>query len=179
MEFVRCSRRRSNAASVTNGDEEGNYAAPRTSAHPVPGHHPRALERSRVAELQEQQNNEASSPHLVIKVRTACAPPKRKIYEKLLQNSELANAACARRRSHLSRFCCCRAEAHENSNLYSKMRSMTREPEDTDPRAKSAQSIATPPGSTKHGRDFDRFAFKVLSGTFNFDTQEIAADPAT
>ena len=49
---------------------------------------------------------------------------------------------------------------------------------DTDPRAKSGQEYRDAAG-VDEGMDgiSTRFAFKVLSSTFNFDTQEVAADP--
>ena len=48
---------------------------------------------------------------------------------------------------------------------------------DTDPRAKSAQEYRDAAG-VDEGMDgiSTRFAFKVLSSTFNFDTQEVATD---
>ena len=80
----------------------------------------------------------------------------------------------------LSRFCVLsRLKAHENSNLYSKMRVYDGESlKDTDPRAKSVQEYRDAAG-VDEGMDglSTRFAFKVLSSTFNFDTQEVAADP--
>jgi hypothetical protein len=72
-----------------------------------------------------------------------------------------------------------RLKTHENSNLHSKRRVYDGESlKDTDPRAKSAQEYRDAAG-VDEGMDgiSTRFAFKVLSGTFNFDTQEIAADP--
>src|SRR6202035_3733500 len=66
-----------------------------------------------------------------------------------------------------------------NSNLYSKMRAYDGESlKDTDPRAKSVQEYRDAAG-VDEGMDgiSTRFAFKGLSGTFNFDTQEVAADP--
>ena len=72
-----------------------------------------------------------------------------------------------------------RLKPHENSNLYSKMRVYDGESlKDTDPRAKSMQEYRDAAG-VDEGMDgiSTRFAFKVLSSTFNFDTQEVAADP--
>ena len=72
-----------------------------------------------------------------------------------------------------------RLKPHENSNLYSKMRVYDGESlKDTDPRAKSVQEYRDAAG-VDEGMDgiSTRFAFKVLSSTFNFDTQEVAADP--
>ena len=69
---------------------------------------------------------------------------ERKIYEKLLHNSELADAACAPSTLDiLSRFSVLsRLKSHENSNLYSKMRVYDGESlKDTDPRAKMRAGI--------------------------------------
>jgi serine protein kinase len=49
---------------------------------------------------------------------------------------------------------------------------------DTDPRAKSVQEYRDAAGVDEGMKGIStRFAFKVLSSTFNFDTQEVAADP--
>jgi len=72
-----------------------------------------------------------------------------------------------------------RLKPHENSNLYSKMRAYDGESlKDTDPRTKSVQEYRDAAG-VDEGMDgiSTRFAFKVLSSTFNFDTLEVAADP--
>jgi serine protein kinase len=144
------------------------------------------LAHSNEAEWQSFKNNKNNEAFIdrisVIKVPYCLrALEERKIYEKLLQNSELANAPCAPSTLDiLSRFCVLsRLKPHENSNLYSKMRVYDGESlKDTDPRAKSAQEYRDAAG-VDEGMDgiSTRFAFKVLSSTFNFDTQEIAADP--
>jgi hypothetical protein len=97
-----------------------------------------------------------------------------------LANSELAKAPCAPSTLDiLARFSApSRVKPHENSNLYSKMRVYDGESlKDTDPRAKSVQEYRDTAG-VDAGKDgiSTRFAFKVLSDTFNFDTQEVAAD---
>jgi serine protein kinase len=72
-----------------------------------------------------------------------------------------------------------RLKAHENSNTHSKMRAYDGESlKDSDPRAKSVQEYRDAAG-VDEGMDgiSTRFAFKVLSSTFNFDNQEVAADP--
>src|SRR6267378_5740353 len=133
--------------------------------------------------FKNNKNNEAFIDRIsVIKVPYCLrSTEERKIYEKLLQNSELSEAPCApstldilARFSTLSRL-----KPHENSNLYSKMRVYDGESlKDTDPRAKSVQEYRDAAG-VDEGMDgiSTRFAFKVLSSTFNFDTQEVAADP--
>lgn len=144
------------------------------------------LAHSNEAEWQSFKNNKNNEAFIdrisVIKVPYCLrALEERKIYEKLLQNSELASAPCAPSTLDiLARFCVLsRLKPHENSNLYSKMRVYDGESlKDTDPRAKSAQEYRDSAG-VDEGMDgiSTRFAFKVLSSTFNFDTHEIAADP--
>jgi serine protein kinase len=144
------------------------------------------LAHSNEAEWQSFKNNKNNEAFIdrisVIKVPYCLrALEERKIYEKLLQNSELASASCAPSTLDiLARFCVLsRLKPHENSNLYSKMRVYDGESlKDTDPRAKSAQEYRDSAG-VDEGMDgiSTRFAFKVLSSTFNFDTHEIAADP--
>src|ERR671922_2668518 len=131
------------------------------------------LAHSNEAEWQSFKNNKNNEAFIdrisVIKVPYCLrSTEERKIYEKLLQNSELANAACAPGTlDMLSRFCVLsRLKAHENSNLYSKMRVYDGESlKDTDPRAKSAQEYRDAAG-VDEGMDgiSTRFAFKVLSG---------------
>ena len=72
-----------------------------------------------------------------------------------------------------------RLKEHENSSLYSKMRVYDGESlKDTDPHAKTIQEYRDAAGVTE-GMDgvSTRFAYKILSETFNFDTHEVAADP--
>ena len=80
----------------------------------------------------------------------------------------------------LSRFgCLTRLREHENSQLYSKLRVYDGENlKDTDPKARSVQEYREVAGVDEGMNGIStRFAFKVLSETFNFDTDEIAADP--
>ncbi len=164
--------------------QEGNYAGTENiGGIPYQGI---ILAHSNEAEWQSFKNNKNNEAFIdrisVIKVPYCLrSTEERHIYEKLLQNSELANAACAPSTLDiLSRFCVLsRLKAHENSNLHSKMRVYDGESlKDTDPRAKSVQEYRDAAG-VDEGMDgiSTRFAFKVLSGTFNFDTQEVAADP--
>jgi len=129
------------------------------------------------------RNNEAFLDRIcVIKVPYCLRVDEEvKIYDKLLQQSELASAPCApgtldmmARFSVLSRL-----KPHENSSLYAKMRVYNGESlKHTDPRAKTVQEYRDAAG-VDEGMDgmSTRFAYKVLSETFNFDTYEIAADP--
>src|SRR5579862_5514213 len=133
--------------------------------------------------FKNNRNNEAFIDRIsVVKVPYCLrATEERKIYEKLLSSSELAEALCAPGTLDiLSRFSVLsRLKAHENSNVYSKMRAYDGESlKDSDPRAKSVQEYRDGAGVDEGMEGIStRFAFKVLSQTFNFDNQEIAADP--
>src|SRR5919199_2183128 len=164
--------------------QEGNYAGTENiGGIPYQGI---ILAHSNEAEWQSFKNNKNNAAFIdrisVIKVPYCLrVTEERRIYEKLVQNSELSSAPCAPGTLDiLARFCVLsRLKAHENSNLYSKMRVYDGESlKDTDPRAKSVQEYRDAAG-VDEGMDgiSTRFAFKVLSSTFNFDTQEIAADP--
>ncbi len=133
--------------------------------------------------FKNNRNNEAFIDRIcVIKVPYCLrALEERKIYEKLLANSELAASPCAPGTlDMLSRFCVLsRLKQHENSNLYSKMRAYDGESlKDSDPRAKTVQEYRDGAGVDEGMEGMStRFAFKVLSSTFNYDTQEVSADP--
>jgi serine protein kinase len=106
---------------------------------------------------------------------------EQQIYRKLLSSSSLASAPCAPKTLEiLSQFCVLtRLHEHENSNLWSKMRVYNGENiRDTDPRAKSIMEYRDAAGVDEGMTGIStRFAFKILSQTFNFDTTEVAADP--
>ena len=103
------------------------------------------------------------------------------IYAKLIGNSELGNATCApstlRMAAEFSILT--RLKPHENSSLFSKMRVYNGESlKDTDPHAKTVQEYRDTAGVDEGMTGLStRFAYKVLSETFNFDNQEVAADP--
>ncbi len=174
--------------------QEGNYAGTENiGGIPYQGI---ILAHSNEAEWQTfkaNKNNEAFIDRIsVIKVPYCLrAREERKIYEKLIRNSELANAPCAPWTFKLlSRFCVLSrlkadkkvkttAHGEQDVNLHSKMRVYDGENlKDTDTKAASVQEYRDAAG-VDEGMDgiSTRFAFKVLSGTFNFDTREIAADP--
>lgn len=103
------------------------------------------------------------------------------IYQKLLRNSELNQAPCAPGTlEFLAQFCVMsRIKEPLNSTLWSKMRVYNGENiKNDDPKAKPLQEYKEDAG-VNEGMDglSTRFAFKVLSKTFNFDTHEIAANP--
>lgn len=129
------------------------------------------------------KNNEAFIDRIsVIKVPYCLrVTEETSIYDKLLQGSELEQGCCAPGTlKMLAQFSILsRLQEHENSNLYSKMRVYDGETlKDVDPKAKSMQEYRDS-ASVDEGMDgiSTRFAFKVLSETFNHDTHEVAADP--
>ncbi|KAF4530251.1 hypothetical protein B566_EDAN018409, partial [Ephemera danica] len=104
-----------------------------------------------------------------------------KIYEKLIRGSSLAAAACAPGTlKMMSQFAVLtRLKEPENSSLYSKMQIYDGENlKDTDPRAKSYQEYRDYAGVDEGMSGIStRFAYKIISKVFNFDTTEIAANP--
>jgi serine protein kinase len=103
------------------------------------------------------------------------------IYKKLLNASTLADAPCAPDTlKFLAQFCILtRLKEHENSTQYSKMKVYDGENiKDTDPKAKPIQEYKDLAGVNEGMNGMStRFAFKILSKTFNFDGTEIAANP--
>lgn len=103
------------------------------------------------------------------------------IYEKLLQSSSLSEAPCAPDTlSMLAKFTVLsRLKVPENSSVYSKMRVYNGENlKDTDPKAKSIQEYRDSAGVDEGMNGIStRFAFKILSKVFNFDSTEVAANP--
>ncbi|WP_396621750.1 PrkA family serine protein kinase [Marinobacter sp. W-8] len=103
------------------------------------------------------------------------------IYRKLLKNSSLAGSPCAPDTlDMLAQFSVLsRIKEPENSSIFSKMKVYDGQSiKDTDPKAKSIQEYRDAAG-VMEGMDglSTRFAFKILSKVFNFDTTEIAANP--
>jgi serine protein kinase len=103
------------------------------------------------------------------------------IYKKLLTNSSLAGAPCAPDTlDMLAQFSVLsRIKEPENSSIFSKMKVYDGQNiKDTDPKAKSIQEYRDAAG-VMEGMDglSTRFAFKILSKVFNFDTTEVAANP--
>ena len=129
------------------------------------------------------RNNEAFIDRIcVIKVPYCLrVTEEQKIYDKLIHNSDLVKAPCAPATLEmLARFAVLsRLKEHENSNLYSKMRVYDGESiKETDPKAKPMQEYRDAAGVDEGMEGIStRFSFKVLSQTFNYDTNEVAADP--
>ncbi|MDR3514769.1 MAG: PrkA family serine protein kinase [Azospirillaceae bacterium] len=133
--------------------------------------------------FKNNKNNEAFIDRIcVIKVPYCLrVTEEQKIYDKLIRTSDLARSPCAPSTLQmLARFSVLsRLRPHENSPIYSKMRIYDGESlKETDPKAKSMQEYRDAAG-VDEGMDgiSTRFAFKVLSATFNYDTNEVGADP--
>lgn len=103
------------------------------------------------------------------------------IYEKLLNNSTLADAPCAPGTLEmLARFCVLtRLKETENSTMFNKMRVYDGENiKDQDPRVKALTEYKDAAGVDEGMAGIStRFAFKILSRTFNSDPDEISANP--
>ncbi len=133
--------------------------------------------------FRSNKNNEAFLDRICVIQVPYClrVSEEMKIYGKLLAASEVGQAPCAPSTLEmLAQFSVLtRLREHENSSLFSKMRVYDGESlKDTDPHAKTIQEYRDAAGINE-GMDgvSTRFAYKVLSETFNFDTQEVAADP--
>ncbi|BDD05203.1 PrkA family serine protein kinase [Aureibacter tunicatorum] len=106
---------------------------------------------------------------------------EKKIYEKLIRESYLKEAPCAPKTlDMLAQFSVLsRLIVPENSSVYSKMRVYNGESlKNTDPTAKSLQEYKQEAGINEGMTGIStRFAFKVLSRVFNYDDDEVAANP--
>ena len=164
--------------------QEGNYNGTENfGAFPYQGIVVAHSNESEWLQFKNNKNNEAFLDRiLVVKVPYCLRVTEEKlIYEKLLRESELKSAPCAPEVLEiLSRFTVAtRLTEHENSSLYTKMRVYDGENlKDVDPKAKSVQEYRDAAGVDEGMTGVStRFAFKVLSETFNYDTKEVAADP--
>ncbi|WKE64394.1 PrkA family serine protein kinase [Gallaecimonas kandeliae] len=164
--------------------QEGNYNGTESlSALPFQGI---ILAHSNESEWQAFRNNRNNEAFLdrvfIVKVPYCLRVTEEiRIYNKLIENSELAEAPCApgtletmAQFSVLSRL-----KEPENSSLFSKMRVYDGESlKDTDPKAKSYQEYRDYAGVDEGMTGLStRFAFKILSRVFNFDHSEVAANP--
>ncbi|WP_299013557.1 PrkA family serine protein kinase [uncultured Photobacterium sp.] len=164
--------------------QEGNYNGTEgLSALPFDGI---ILAHSNESEWQTFRNNKNNEAFLdrvfIVKVPYCLRVSEEiKIYEKLLQNSELSAAPCSPSTLEiLARFSVLsRLKEPENSSMYSKMRVYDGETlKDTDPKAKSYQEYRDYAGVDEGMAGLStRFAFKILSRVFNFDHSEVAANP--
>ncbi len=144
------------------------------------------LAHSNEAEWQTFKNNRSNEAFIdrvyIVKVPYCMrVSDEIKIYAKLLENSSLVTAPCTPDTlKMLAQFTTLsRIIEPENSSIYSKMRIYDGENlKDIDPKAKSIQEYHDNAGVDEGMQGLStRFAFKVLSKVFNFDSTEIAANP--
>lgn len=164
--------------------QEGNYIGTENmGAIPYQGV---ILAHSNESEWQSFKNNKNNEAFIdrvyVIKVPYCLrAFEETRIYDKLLNTSELRDKKCAPGTlDMLARFSVMtRLKEHENSNLYSKMRVYNGENlKDVDPKAKPMQEYRDLAGVDEGMNGIStRFAFKVLAETYNYDTKEVSCDP--
>ncbi len=164
--------------------QEGNYNSTEgMSAIPFEGI---ILAHSNESEWQSFRNNKTNEAFIdrvyIVKVPYCLqVSDEVRIYEKLLENSSLNQAPRAPDTLNmLAQFSVLsRLKDSGNSSLYSKMRIYDgMNLKDTDPQAKSMQEYRDNAG-VNEGMDglSTRFAFKILSRVFNFDADEVAANP--
>ncbi|MEO1608358.1 MAG: PrkA family serine protein kinase [Pseudomonadota bacterium] len=133
--------------------------------------------------FRSNKNNEAFLDRICVIQVPYClrVSEEKKIYEKLLTASEVSQAPCAPGTlDMLAQFSVLtRLKQHDNSSIFSKMRVYDGESlKDTDPHAKTIQEYRDAAGINEGMNGTStRFAYKVLSETFNYDTNEVAADP--
>ncbi|MGD8115480.1 PrkA family serine protein kinase [Vibrio sp. Hep-1b-8] len=164
--------------------QEGNYNGTEgLSALPFDG---MILAHSNESEWQTFRNNKNNEAFLdrvyIVKVPYCLRVSEEvKIYQKLLDHSELSKAPCSPSTLELlSQFSILsRLKEPENSSIFSKMRVYDGETlKDTDPKAKSYQEYRDFAGVDEGMSGLStRFAFKILSRVFNFDQTEVAANP--
>ena len=164
--------------------QEGNYSGTENiGAMPYQGVVLAHSNESEWDAFKGNKNNEAFLDRICVVKVPYClrVDEEAKIYAKLLETSDLSTARCAPEVLEiLARFCILsRLKEHQNSPIYSKLRVYNGESlKDTDPRAKSLQEYREAAGASEGMAGVStRFAFKVLSETFNYDSEEIAADP--
>ncbi len=133
--------------------------------------------------FRNNKNNEAFLDRIyIVKVPYSLrVSEETRIYEKLIRDSSLGQAKCAPGTlKMMAQFSVLtRLKEPENSSLFSKMQVYDGESlKDTDPRAKSFQEYRDYAGVDEGMSGVStRFAFKILSKVFNFDSAEVAANP--
>ena len=133
--------------------------------------------------FRNNKNNEAFLDRIFIVKVPYClrVTDEIRIYDKLLRHSSLADSPCAPGTlKMMAQFAILsRLKEPENSSIYSKMQVYDGENlKDTDPKAKSRTEYADYAGVDEGMNGLStRFAFKILSRVFNFDSTEIAANP--
>ncbi|MFV1873359.1 MAG: PrkA family serine protein kinase [Oleiphilus sp.] len=164
--------------------QEGNYNSTEgMSAIPFEGIILAHSNESEWQTFRNNKNNEAFLDRISIVKVPYCLKVTEEvmIYKKLLENSSLSEASCAPDTLNmLAQFSVLsRLHEPENSNIGSKMKVYDGQNiKDTDPKAKSIQEYKDNAGVNEGMEGLStRFAFKILSKVFNFDTTEVAANP--
>jgi serine protein kinase len=164
--------------------QEGNYMGTEgLSAIPFDGVVLAHSNESEWLSFKNNRNNEAFLDRIYIVKVPYClrVSEEIRIYRKLLAHSSLAEARCAPYTLEMmAQFAVLsRLKKPENSNTYSKMRVYDGQSlKDTDPKAKSYQEYREYAGVDEGMTGLStRFAFKILSRVFNYDHQEVAANP--
>lgn len=133
--------------------------------------------------FRSNRNNEAFLDRVYIVKVPYClrVTEEEKIYEKLVANSELDGAACAPGTLEMmAQFSVLtRLKEPENSSMFSKMEIYDgKNLKDKDPKAKSLEEYKDAAGVDEGMEGSStRFAFKILSKVFNYDSEEVAANP--
>ncbi|EJL85387.1 putative Ser protein kinase [Polaromonas sp. CF318] len=133
--------------------------------------------------FKNNRNNEAFLDRIYIVKIPYClrVSEEIRIYEKLIHNSSLREAICAPGTlKMMAQFAVLtRLKEPESSSIFSKLQVYDGENlKDTDPKAKSYQEYRDYAGVDEGMNGIStRFAFKILSKVFNFDSTEIAANP--
>jgi len=133
--------------------------------------------------FRNNKNNEAFLDRIYIVKVPYCLRVSQeiKIYEKLIRESSLGHAMCAPGTlKMMAQFAVLtRLKEPENSSIFSKMQVYDgKNLKDTDPRAKSYQEYRDYAGVDEGMTGIStRFAFKILSKVFNYDSTEVAANP--
>ncbi len=133
--------------------------------------------------FRNNRNNEAFLDRIYIVKVPYClrVSEEIKIYEKLIRESSLAQAICAPGTlKMMAQFSVLtRLKEPENSSIFSKMQVYDGESlKVPEPRAKSYQEYRDYAGVDEGMSGIStRFAFKILSKVFNYDSTEVAANP--
>lgn len=164
--------------------QEGNYKGTEGfSAIPFQGMILAHSNESEWLTFRNNRNNEAFLDRIYIVKVPYCLQVSEevRIYEKLLSNSSLSQAACAPGTlAMMAQFAVLsRLVDPENSSVTTKMRVYDGENlKDVEPNAKSVQEYRDYAGIDEGMTGTStRFAYKVLSSVFNFDQSEVAANP--
>lgn len=164
--------------------QEGNYIGTEgLSAIPFQGTLLAHSNESEWTTFRNNKNNEAFLDRIYIVKVPYClrVSDEVKIYEKMLASSSLDASKCSPMTLTMMAewSVLTRLKEHANSTRFSKMAVYDGENiKDKDPKAKSLQEYKDVAGVDEGMEGMStRFAFKILSETFNFDPEEISADP--